>query len=170
MQLATEQYLEELELQDLLSEELKPAEPTDELQKVMGFLDKYMEMKTYNLYENKNQKELKAANKDTIDLMLKIYEICETYHMNKRADILRTRHPLGIQMDLKSGVANGVLVVRSILDCANLLFDILTNSTRFSIKHKEGVVELIEEISKSPFRVVTDNMKLTNSFWNFYLT
>ena len=77
-----------------------------------------------------------------------------------------------MQVNLQSGVANGVLVVRSFYDCARLLRQVLTNKMEFAIKYqqKEGVSVLEEKISKCPFRVVTDDEKLTNSFWNFYLT
>jgi len=41
----------------------------------------------------------------------------------------------------------------------------------FTIRHKdEGITALEEKVSGCPFRVVTDDEKLTNSFWNFYLT
>lgn len=36
----------------------------------------------------------------------------QTY--NKRAKALKETHPLGIQVSLRTGVANGVLVVRTI--------------------------------------------------------
>ncbi len=36
-------------------------------------------------------------------------------------------------------------------------------------KENENCYSLIENISKCPYRVVTKDIKLTNSFWNFYL-
>lgn len=106
----------------------------------------------------------------------KIYKLLATaeYHSyEKRARTLKEIHPLAIQVGLKSGVANGVLVVRDPEMCAKLLNEILTNSMNFSIKHKEeegSVVWILEEkISECPFRVVTEYEKLSNSFWNFYL-
>ena len=103
----------------------------------------------------------------------KILAIAEHHSFERRADTLREKHPLAIQVDLQSGVANGVLVVRHIKECADLLKRILTNSMEFTIKHigerGKGITILEEIISKSPFRVVTDDEKLTNSFWNFYL-
>lgn len=146
---------------------------------------------------------------------------------------------MAIQVNLQSGVANGVLVVRNAKDCAKLIHQLLTNSMEFTIKHikhfnlieseyrtlcflmkrqldkklhydadkktlnlkgdltnkeinyleklsekkscpeelkkhlkrfrLEGVTVLEEKISSSPYRVVTNDEKLTNSFWNFYL-
>jgi hypothetical protein len=89
----------------------------------------------------------------------------------KRAATLRDFHPLGLQVDLDSGVANGVLVVRSVAKCAELLYRILTNTMEFSIEDNKDTESwnLVESVSGSTFRVVTKNHKLTNCFWNFYL-
>ena len=83
-------------------------------------------------------------------------------------------HPLSIQVSLNSGVANGVLVVRNYQECADLLNNVLTNKMEFEFNYKkksnnEEIIQLIEIISRSPFRVITDNIKLQNAFWNFYL-
>jgi hypothetical protein len=45
-----------------------------------------------------------------------------------RANTLKRFHPLGIQVNLATGVANGVMVVRSVADCAALLRRILTDT------------------------------------------
>lgn len=105
----------------------------------------------------------------------KIVAIAENINFEKRARILKEIHPLAIQVDLETGVANGVLVVRSAGDCAKLLYEIITKDMQFTIKHtkngkEEGITILEEKISGCPFRIVTDDEKLTNSFWNFYLT
>jgi hypothetical protein len=91
---------------------------------------------------------------------------------NSRAETLQRRHPLSLQVELQSGVANGVLVVRSEKDVAQLLADLLTNGCdfRFDRKREAGVTALIESISDSPFRVITDNPTVTNSFWSRYLS
>ena len=81
-----------------------------------------------------------------------------------------------MQVELDTGVANGVLVVRNAEKCAELLLNILINKMEFEIKVEEeeenalGITEsytvLIEKISHSPYRVVTHQERLTNSFWN----
>lgn len=97
-----------------------------------------------------------------------------------RADILKTIHPLGLQINLESGAANGVLIARSYKECVELLYAILTNQLEFEIikpgEKKEGEYPrddlnylLCEKISKCAFRVVIKDELLTNSFWNFYL-
>ncbi|MEN6626091.1 MAG: hypothetical protein ABFD69_07690 [Candidatus Sumerlaeia bacterium] len=89
---------------------------------------------------------------------------------DKRAHDLSEKHPLGLQVHLESGVANGVLVVRSVDQCAKLLKSIVLNNLEFRIEREEkGRLLLKESISDCTFRVRTGDERLTNSFWNFYL-
>jgi hypothetical protein len=94
-------------------------------------------------------------------------------HYDKRAETLNVSHPLGIQVNLDTGVANGVLVVRSSSDCAKLIHRIVTGTLEFRIERKlvDGVEYhfLCESISGSIFRVMTGDDMLSNSFWNYYL-
>jgi len=94
-------------------------------------------------------------------------------HYDRRAGTLREDHPLGVQVNLDTGVANGVLVVRSIPDCAELIYRIVTGRLEFEIERKTvDEIEyhiLRETVSLSVFRVMTGDVMLTNSFWNFYL-
>lgn len=109
----------------------------------------------------------KSANVDKLKALL--YDKVEV-HYDKRANLLMSDHPLGIQVNLKSGVANGVLVVREIDDCAELLRRIVLNEMKFELEVKEdGHLYLKEEISTSIFRLQTADRLLTNTFWNFYL-
>ena len=144
-------------------------------QKIEDFqkdLEKYRNsedpLKHLSLWEEK-EKEFKEGC-DSFSDICKILAIAEHYNFERRANTLKNIHPLAIQVNLKSGVANGVLVVRSIGDCASLLYQILTNKMEFTIKHKHEGTLLEESVSGCPFRVVTNDEKLTNSFWNFYLT
>ncbi len=94
-------------------------------------------------------------------------------HYDKRAKTLKDIHPLGIQVCLNSGVANGVLVVRTVEECAQLIHSILLNKLKFTIDPVDeigkGYLILRETISGCVFRVMTGDVKLTNTFWNFYL-
>lgn len=92
-----------------------------------------------------------------------------TRHYNQRAKTLRESHPLGIQVNLATGVANGVLVVRNVYDCARLVKAIVTRTLVFDLINEDGFLALQERISGSVYRVCTYDMMLTNSFWNFYL-
>jgi hypothetical protein len=105
-------------------------------------------------------------------------QVCETLAAaesqlyESRAATLQGVHPLAIQVHLDTGVANGVLVVRSVEECARLLRNLILNSCEFEIVRnaREGATLLVEGISGCPFRVLTNNETLTNSFWSFYLT
>jgi len=88
---------------------------------------------------------------------------------DKRARTLRESHPLALQVNLDTGVANGVLVVRTIPDCAALLRRVLLGEMEFSLEENAGMWLLREKISGCIYRVVTNDRKLNNCFWNFYL-
>jgi hypothetical protein len=94
-------------------------------------------------------------------------------HYDRRAKMLKETHPLGIQVNLGTGVANGVLVVRTPEDCSELIYRIISGTLQFRIEEKmiEGSKHLFlrETLTDSIFRVMTGDAMLTNSFWNFYL-
>lgn len=87
---------------------------------------------------------------------------------DKKERILKELHPLGLQVNLRTGVANGVLVARSVGQCARLLKGVILNRLNFDIEEKGGAELLIETETKSIYRVVTKDQHVTNSFWNFY--
>jgi len=82
-------------------------------------------------------------------------------------------HPLGIQVNLESGVATGVLVVRDIDSCARLIRSHVLKVVEYDIfdVNENGVeyTYLQEKLSDCIYRVITGDPVLTNSFWNFYL-
>jgi hypothetical protein len=87
----------------------------------------------------------------------------------RSAKILSEVHPLGIQVDLDSGVANGVLVTRTLTDTAYLVRAVVLNSLRFRIARDDnGTLRLEEMRSGCTFRLMVSDPVLTNSFWNFY--
>jgi hypothetical protein len=92
---------------------------------------------------------------------------------DRRAATLKESHPLGLQVNLATGVSNGVLVVRSLADCALLLRSIMLSQMEFDLERKDISGKrcwyLREKISQSVYRIVTGDDFLTNSFWNFYL-
>jgi hypothetical protein len=207
-----------------------------------GELKENDEIFQLSLWDEKEE-EFKNSYKD-FEIICKILAIIECSNFDKRADTLSWRHPLSVQLDICSGVANGLFVVRTPKQCINLLKNILVNNLEFSIEHVklfnqvrdnydilarisgvihdkfeydenihaiyqvkelsesdieqlhnlknedglskeekqvavemqkflntieyDGVTILKESISKSPYRVITDNDKLANSFWNLY--
>ena len=70
-------------------------------------------------------------------------------HYEKRADTLKNTHPLGVQVHLETGVANGVLVVRSVADCARFVRRIITKNMRFSSRKP-----MRQFLSEKKFRIV----------------
>lgn len=111
-----------------------------------------------------------------VDKIMKLLHEKVTDLYNKRAETLKKIHPLGLQVNLSTGVANGVLVVRSIEDCAHLLQSILLNQMKFDIdivepekKEEPEIIILRERISKCIYRVDSGDDFLINAFWNFYL-
>ena len=133
------------------------------------------------IYENDNlitlwkddEIKFKRTSKYFLDIC-KILAISEDFNFDKRAVLLRRDHPLAIQVDLKTGVANGVLVVRDIKNCAQLIYNFLVNDLSFEFNYNKGgnnqeTVELIEKNSQSIYRVIVQYKKLVNAFWNFYL-
>lgn len=119
------------------------------------------------------------ANRSSVStkrLINRLYEIVENYYDNRATD-LKERHPLGIQVNLRSGVANGVLVARSIHECVMLIREIMLNTLSYKIERDpsdkkgkvlENYIYLKEARTNSIYRVKTGNELLTNSFWNFY--
>jgi hypothetical protein len=82
---------------------------------------------------------------------------------------LKVKHPLGLQVHLETGVANGLLVARTICDCARLLVAVVTNDLNLEVTEDDRMWYLRERITGSVYRVVTKNRKLTNCFWNYYV-
>lgn len=113
-----------------------------------------------------------VANAEVIEIK-KYLRSAIANHYDKRAKTIRDDHPLGIQVNLRTGVANGVLVVRTEKDCAELVSRIVTSTLEFDVQ--DVLVEdlpyvfLREKISGCIFRVMTGDQQLSNAFWNFYL-
>lgn len=118
-----------------------------------------------NLFVN----EFRQKNGQGFDKTCSIIANAEQRIYDKRATTLKDFHPLGLQVNLDTGVANGVLVVRDLEKCAKLLHSVLTRSMTFTIEEAEGMWYLREVISESIFRIVTRQTKVSNCFWNFYL-
>jgi hypothetical protein len=129
----------------------------------------YRQAQRFSLWASKEGEFRASAG--NFDLICRILATAEQFNFNSRANTLKAVHPLSLQVHLESGVANGVLVVRSVDECCDVLYNVLTNSLDFLIEFnkKEGCTLLKEKISDSPFRAVTNYEKLANSFWNFYL-
>jgi hypothetical protein len=114
--------------------------------------------------------QLKQGHGAAIERLCRIIAHSEARIYDRRAKTLAKSHPLAIQVNLDTGVANGVLVVRTIETCRDLLRRVLTNAMEFDLEENAGdrMWYLRETISGCVYRVVSKDRKLTNCFWNFY--
>jgi hypothetical protein len=142
--------------------------------KVLEFLQRTSSFDPYfQILGEEEQAFIDANNlKGARSEMCRILATAEKALFDKRAKSLEKSHPLAVQVHLETGVANGVLVVRSISDCAKLLAQLIKNSCEFKFdsQRESGILCLIEKISNSPFRVMTRNSTVSNAFWSRYLS
>ena len=136
-----------------------------------GLLKRLQRYYPEGAWENQNIRDwVEGKSEPDVDEIMKLLHEKVTALYDKRAETLKNTHPLGLQVNLSTGVANGVLVVRSIQDCACLLQSILLNEMKFDIEETENkFIILREHISKCIYRVVSGDNFLINAFWNFYL-
>ena len=89
-------------------------------------------------------------------------------NLDKRADTFRGVHPLGLQIDIRTGVAHGIIVVRTPKQCAQMLRKVILRERDFTIRHEEGNFLLEESVTKSIVRVASDDPFLTHTFWTYF--
>lgn len=149
---------------------LKP----EETSYLLNFLPRLEEFENQMLWKSITDeaamKRFQQDHRDELTRFCQILAASEERIYTKREQTLRKDHPLAIQVHLDSGVANGVLLVREIQTCADLLLRVLTNTMEFDVEDEPEIECWIlkETLSKSIYRVVTRDPKLTNCFWNFY--
>lgn len=156
---------------------LKLAE--DDLKReALKLLKTFSDLEDSRLFEliGSEETEFWEAHSAKMEFAVKLLSAIDSRAADNRADTIKNKHPLGIQVHLENGVANGVFVARNLRECANLVRGILTWDMKFDIKTilepnkgEKIATALIEKETKSRFRVVTKDECLTNSFWNFYL-
>lgn len=140
------------------------------LGKIQDELDEFISARIWlSLPDSSATNDLKQRLGKGLEEFCHIVASSEKAVYDKREKTLREAHPLAVQVNLDTGVANGVLVVRSIPDCAKLLRRILLYDMEFDVEEKDDMWYLRERVSKCVFRVVTKDQKLSNCFWNFYL-
>lgn len=88
--------------------------------------------------------------------------------LERRAKAFKIDHPLGLQVDVRHGVAYGIIVVRSSAECAKMLRKVLLRELQFSIRHEGGNYLLEESETESVLRVVSDDPYLTHAFWTYF--
>jgi len=160
---------------NFLKQELSNGEEGEEFKDLIELIG----VKTIAASSQQEQKEILKQHKEDFKRLIEMLAGYEKRFFNNRASVLMKKHPLRFQIDLKTGVANGVLVARSAKICSELILGILTNNLDFDIIEPEQKSDLTDEIddlnyrlieskTKCSFRVVTRDEMLTNSFWNLY--
>ena len=144
----------------------------------LGFIKRFLDriyafenrMLWRSIYDRKQVLTFVKENRADLTKFCSLIATSEKEIYNRRASTLKISHPLAVQVNLDTGVANGVLVVRDVRTCAELMFRILTNQMEFDVQESKELNcwLLVERLSGSIFRVVTKDRKLTNCFWNFY--
>ena len=97
-----------------------------------------------------------------------VYVPTGTDKLDRRAEVFRVDHPLGLQIALITGVAHGIIVVRSAEQCARILRQVLLRTLEFTIRHEGGNYLLDENETHSVLRVVSDDALLTHAFWTYF--
>lgn len=142
----------------------------DLVDRVQDELEAYLAQRIWlSLPDATGEQELKDRLQAQLSDFCRIVGKSEKAIYDKRTKTLRHDHPLAIQVNLDTGVANGLLVVRTVPECAVLLRRILLYDMDFDLEETSEMWYLRERVSRSIFRVVTKSRKLDNSFWNFYL-
>ena len=148
--------------------------PVKDVSTVLDFLQKTSEFDPFFQILGEEEKEFLERKKlfNQKEPICGILAAAEKNLFDSRARSLQKSHPLALQVHLEEGVANGVLVVRNVLHCAELLQQLLTNGCEFHFdcEREKGILCLIEKISNCPFRVVTENSTVSNAFWSRYLS
>lgn len=88
--------------------------------------------------------------------------------LERRAKLFKEDHPLGLQVDIRTGVAHGVIVVRSPNHCARMLSGTLLRTLQLELVHQQNNHLLREKETKSVLRVVSDDPHLTHVFWTYF--
>jgi hypothetical protein len=143
----------------------------------LAFMGDFRELEVYegrrvwrSIPDTKLIEQLRRMQGAGLERLCRIIALSEARIYDRRARTLQKSHPLAIQVNLGTGVANGVLVVRTVEDCARLLRCVLTNTMEFNLidSTQDRMWYLTERISQCPYRAVSKDRKLTNCFWNFY--
>ena len=94
--------------------------------------------------------------------------VATAIRFESRATVFREVHPLALQVILSSGVLNGILVVRSCEQCAEVMLAVLKNELKLSLVKDEMNYRLVEEITQSTLRVISRHQLIRNAFETFY--
>jgi hypothetical protein len=86
--------------------------------------------------------------------------------LERRALTFKDIHPLSLQTSPIDGVARGVIVTRSVETTAEVVNAIFLGTLKYEILDDKLNWLLLDQITKSPVRVVTKDPILTTAFWS----
>ncbi|MCK4643681.1 hypothetical protein KAU32_08590 [bacterium] len=161
-------YRRELSKWDRGKKHCKLRNPDEAIRRYWNFRAKYRKTNPLQTWLAHEQRTI-SKKKEYLGYCIMLSCAQKKFYDN-RAAVLLEFHPLSMQIDIRSGVANGVFVVRKASECAELIKRTLLNDNKYNIVFDETSKNLLlqEKITKSEVRVVTSYRKLTCSFWNHY--
>lgn len=114
------------------------------------------------------ENERHASIPSTIRVNIVGVLVAVSINFEKRAKVFREVHPLALQVILSSGVLNGILVARTVRQCAEVLESIIKNELTLDMKKDEDNYRVIEKVTNSTIRVISRHQLLKNSFEAYY--
>jgi hypothetical protein len=117
-----------------------------------------------HIIDNREEIPIPAEIKDDVVGIL----VATALQFERRAKLFREIHPLALQVILSSGVLNGILVVRSVEQCARILRALLENTLDLDYNYDAMNYKLVERITGSTVRVISRHRLLRNAFEAFY--
>jgi transcriptional regulator with XRE-family HTH domain len=95
--------------------------------------------------------------------------ISRSIRFEQRARMFRAMHPLALQVIHSTGVLNGILVVRSIESCAQVVRGIVLNDLEFDLVADDpNNYKLIERGTRSIIRVISRHPLIRNAFSRYF--
>lgn len=101
---------------------------------------------------------------DTLRTQLISVLVATAVRFERRAKVFREEHPLALQIILSTGVLNGILVVRSVRQCAVVLSSLIANKLGLKLVKDEHNYKLVEVETNSTIRVISRHTLLRNAF------
>lgn len=124
----------------------------------------YRQWLDLTIKENKeNTTLLKKIRHDLVGIL-----VANTVRFENRAKLFREIHPLALQVVLSTGVLNGILVVRSVEQCATVLESIIKNHLALNLEKDAHNYRLVELNTGSTIRVISRHRLLRHAFQAFY--
>jgi deoxyuridine 5'-triphosphate nucleotidohydrolase len=94
--------------------------------------------------------------------------VATSIRFEKRAKVFREIHPLALQIILSTGVLNGILVARSVEQCARVLRSLMANSLSLEIMEDAHNYRLVEKDTGSTVRVISRHTLLGHAFQHHF--